>query len=483
MKTKILIAAVMFFALSVSAFAQQEGVSFTTGSEQPIVACCGLAERLGDIQFSAVLQPVLSISVTGTINVHYTVPITNDELTGITVTSEPAGIATIADVYADSDGTGNVSIRVAAGYPAPFAITLSGVRANVSGSCGPNPVRAFVTVQGNQITAGEQDVSVAAEVRQAFRTATGTPVTIDAGTGDPTPTTGIATFSVQENFLTALWNTEDQTRSKLVQLKLTGTLPPGVSFVFPPNDNSGLFTLANADGSTPAATNTVSSVPAGGAFVYYVVTTNTDPSILETFALDIQTENVGPYPLRPGTVSITAALGPITNTAGDFPRYMDGCATNAVPILIVAGFKTTTLMIPYAVDFGGVDYQTGIAIANTTDDPGEAVMGFGEAIPQKGKITFYFYPQDGAPFSWSTTEDPTIGEGLDEDGFLPSGGLYTVLLWQLLDQEFFSGYIIIVTDFTNAHGEYFISDWEKFTHGALMLVLYQDRTAPESLGN
>ena len=40
----------------------------------------------------------------------------------------------------------------------------------------------------------------------------------------------------------------------------------------------------------------------------------------------------------------------------------------------------------------------------------------------------------------------------------------------------FTGYIFVVTNFTNAHGEYFISDFSGgFTNGALMLVVNQTR--------
>jgi hypothetical protein len=39
------------------------------------------------------------------------------------------------------------------------------------------------------------------------------------------------------------------------------------------------------------------------------------------------------------------------------------------------------------------------------------------------------------------------------------------------DVTSFSGYVFIVTDFTNGHGEYFISNFDNFTHGSLMLVV------------
>jgi ADP-ribosylglycohydrolase len=39
------------------------------------------------------------------------------------------------------------------------------------------------------------------------------------------------------------------------------------------------------------------------------------------------------------------------------------------------------------------------------------------------------------------------------------------------DGEEFAGYVIAVCDFTHGHGQYFVSNFNSFTNGALMLVV------------
>jgi hypothetical protein len=104
-------------------------------------------------------------------------------------------------------------------------------------------------------------------------------------------------------------------------------------------------------------------------------------------------------------------------------------------------------------------------------------------------MTFYFYPQQGSPFDYTTADD-SPGAGLDAGGKLAAGGTYTVLLSELIaaagSRDFFTGYIIVITNFTNAHGQYFVSDFQFFTNGALMLVLdnpEMGRAGPETLEN
>jgi hypothetical protein len=194
------------------------------------------------------------------------------------------------------------------------------------------------------------------------------------------------------------------------------------------------------------------------------------------------------FPLSGAPVTISAHVAPIDATNTLIPRFADlaECETATVQILSIFG-ASTTLLVPYAVNTVG--YNTGMAIANTTTDPGTAVIGFATAVKQSGAIAFYFYPQTGTPFTYATTAG-SPGTGLNADGTLKTGGLYVVLLDQLLkaagaNMEF-NGYIFIVTNFTNAHGQYFISNFAEFTNGALMLVVNNDsvgRAGPERLDN
>jgi len=502
MKKTILIAVVMLFALStVTAMAQGLGARYTVGSvRETFVSCCGQTEKAGSIGFEAV--PGSPDSITGTITVTYAVPVTNTAgVNGIYVTASvptnpTGGVAPVVSinsvVKADANGKGVVVINVGAGGVYPYAITLSGVRVDVSGSCSGS-VDANISSTGNLITSGETNVLVISNVKNAFATPTATQVKINSVTGVQSDT--IIPFAVKENFLDAFGKTAttdpSQNISKMVRLSVS-KVPAGVTLSFPVATNNALFALSSSSGvlASAAATVTAANSPAA---IYYRLVTDSDPTLLESLSVNIGVSNVGPYPLTTGAVTISAHVAPfdagIPQTL--IPRFADlpECETAAVQVLSITG-STTTLLIPYAVGMSGLlGYNTVLAIANTTTDPGTAALGFTTAVKQSGGITFYFYPQTGTAFTYATTAG-SPGSGLSADGTLKTGGSYIVLLDQLLTaagaSKDFAGYIFVITNFTNAHGQYFISDFEAFTNGALMLVVNNDsvgRLGPEKLDN
>ena len=125
-------------------------------------------------------------------------------------------------------------------------------------------------------------------------------------------------------------------------------------------------------------------------------------------------------------------------------------------------------------------YDTGIAIANTTWDPGTTAMGVTGAVKQSGSITFYFYPQaPGTTPVTYTTHAGSPGAGLDASGNLPSGSTYVALLSKILADAGvtadFGGYIVVITNFTNAHCLFVLSNFTTFSQGALGLVIYEPR--------
>jgi len=504
---KILIAAVMFLALSAAAFAQ---TSFTVSSvPESYVACCGLTERTGDIAFTAISGTPNSIA--GTLTVTYPTPVTNSSLTGIGVTSVAGVVGTLTGVAPavaissaqNVDGKGVVVITVAAGGIYPFSITLSGVRVNVSGACSGS-VSATITSTGNLLTSGETSVVVISNVAQALRTPAlatlTTAVSINAVTGGQTGGVNIDTgtsngvnLQVKENFLDAFGKINGAAGdpsaniSKMIRLTVS-KVPAGVTLTFPVADSSGLFTLAASNGTLATAAASLGTLTTPGA-VYYRLTTNSNPTVLESLIVLLKIANTGPYPLTSGSVTVTAHIAPFDASIVPtlIPRYTDdaACETGSVTVLNIVG-ASTTLLVPYAVNSAG--YDTGIEVANTTTDPGTLAMGFTQAVRQSGTMTFYFYPQTGDAFSYATVAG-SPGAGLSADGALATGRIYTVMLSQLLtaaQKSGFSGYIIIITNFTNAHGQYFISDFEYFTNGALMLVVNNPsagRANPEILGN
>jgi len=492
MKTKtLLIGAVLFFALSVCAFAQ---TAYTVSAETlDKVACCGLAEPTGSLRFTAVSQG--EASVTGTITVRYNIPIANNDLvtpvgnpyraqvkavdiTGVLLPVQPTWTIT-------NDGSnGVVVIAVPAGYTWPHAIVVYNVRVNVSLSCGTldNAVTAQTWSVGNTITNSEQTALVVKGVAQPLKTPVIAPaaVTIDASNGT---VTGTPTITIAENFLTAFGISASpfpepfRSQQTMIRVMVSG-IPSGVSITFPAATAAATPTYpAFATVGGVAVTITSASV---NKYVDYVMTSASDPTAKDSFVVMPTVLAIAPFPLAPATITVSAAMAPITlgATATAFPQFTTGCETATATFGSVSGVLNTILLVPYATTESG--YNTAISVANTTKDPGTLAMAnFPGAIPQAGKITIYFYPKDGSTIAtWVSTSYPSQ-YGLDSTGKLPAGGTFVALLTALLPPSVteFGGYMFIVTDFTNAHGEYFVSNFSDFTHGALMLVV-NDSTNP-----
>jgi len=478
MKKTILIAAVLFFALSLSAFGQ---VAYTVASEQLAkVACCGLAEPTGTIAFTTQFGTI-NATVSGTINATYNVPIANPTTISIKAYDNLGVDITPAGLTATATGS-LVVISVPLGIPSPHSLVLSNVRVDVSGSgfCNTTTgVAASVTSNGNRLTVGETvNITTVLGIGPGLTTPTVvyTPTAsaetkIDASNGT---VTGTSTITVSEAFFTAFGTAAvetGRTQVAIVRLRLAG-IPTGVSIAFPATQ--GNWETSNATG-TATATYTVTKT--SSPYVYYRQTVATNPGTpLESLIVTPTITAAAPFPLAPAKITVSAALGPITNAgpATLFPQYLDNCETTAVEFAKIEGVLTTTLLVPYAVH--AVGYQTGIVVTNTTLDPGTVAMGqFTTAIPQSGKISVYFYPSDltKTVATWVSTAHPTFGNGLDSNGLLPPGGQFTTMLSGLFPAGTtdFAGYLFIITDFTNAHGEFFISNFDNFTHGALMLVV------------
>jgi len=480
MKTKLfLIAAVMFLAFTVSAFPQ----STYSVSQETIekVACCGLAEPTGAVAFSAVaLTPP---SVTGTITLRYNLPIANlgSGATGVQVRAVDGGGVALGTqptwtVSNGVDGKGIIVIAVPAGYVYPNTIRVSNVRVNVSGSCNTptQAVDAHATSTGNLLTIGESDAIAlvkAVEAGLAAPIVTG-PFTISASSGT---VTGTGTITVSEAFLTAFGITStfpDLTRSQqtMIRLRVAG-IPSGVTVTFPVS--GGIFQRSTSAGALEATALPLTG-PTSPQEVFYVLAAASNPAAIESLVVTPTITTVSPYPLAPSTITVTAALGPLTagSTATLYPQYIEGCNTSAATLGTVTGVLNTILLVPYATTEAG--YNTALSVANTTKDPGTtALMNFPGAIPQTGKLTIYFYPKNGATIDpWVSTSHPS-SFGLDSAGKLPAGATFVALISQILPSTVteFGGYIFIVTDFTNAHGEFFVSNFDNFTHGALMLVV------------
>jgi hypothetical protein len=188
-------------------------------------------------------------------------------------------------------------------------------------------------------------------------------------------------------------------------------------------------------------------------------------------------------PLPQASVTFTATFAPI-GTAFDSSGSVIPVAVGKAPRFVASEVgpatlfsiknPVTTLLIPYAFRSPVSGYDTNIVIANTTSDPGTAVMGVTGAVKQSGTATFYFYPNVGSPFNRTVgtiATGTTYASRLSDLLALPPGG-----------PTDFTGYIIIVTQFSNAHCVYTITDFKSFSNSWQAMIISAARTAaPEAL--
>ena len=475
-------AAVLLLGISAAAFAQ---ATFTVGSI-PVTAVTdsGQTEKTGDITITSI--PGSAATVPGTITISFGVPITIG-MGAITSTDPNVTVNNI------NNQAGQLVLNVAGAVPT-IAAVVSGVRVATAGS--PlTSLSASISTTGNALVAGQTNVTVINAISPGIASfglssPIAQPSTINAVTG--AATNGI--YYVKEGFLNAFGVTAatdpTQTGSNLIRITLSQAPPPGVSMTFPqvvdtvnttnpgppPVVTAGAFELSDGAGALLGADLVIDDE--GPLTFYYKLVIDSDLTVVETILIDpvVAVAPGTPKPLPSTTITATVTLAPIgpafgtlgTVLATPIPRYAASEVGPATLLRIVPA--STTLLFPYVTTAFG--YDTGIAISNTTMDP-KGVMGVDDATAQDGAITFYFYPSGGTPFNLPV-------------GTLDSGDTYTELLSNLLAEAQqpvdFTGYIIAVCEFTNAHGQYFISDFMYFTNGALALVVHDDRdNTPEAL--
>jgi hypothetical protein len=222
---------------------------------------------------------------------------------------------------------------------------------------------------------------------------------------------------------------------------------------------------------------------------------STADTVLENLYIDVSYSTssslVLPVALT-ANVTATVTISPVlaafdsnNNLYTLIPRY-DAAESSPFNLFTVTGSSTAMLM-PYCTVGGGFD--TGIAISNTTEDPGATAMGIATAaVQQSGGLTFYLFPQSASASNVTyATTGTSPGAGLDSSGRLVAGGTYVVLLSQILAAagapSTFVGYGIVVANFTNAHGIAVLSNFTTFGQSFLMQILSNRGNTPEILGN
>jgi len=504
LKTKLflpVLTVIIVLGLTNTAFAQLScGVASTPVSRD---TATGLTEVAGDLILACLAGA--TPTTTASITVSYGVTITDStaypaglavppaavaaKTIGLTNTSGSftgAGLPTIASV---NNAGGQIVINIPAqAVPATGSFTLTGVLVALSGT-GITTLNANLSVSpGNNvlITAGQNVATVITQVLPGLKDPTltfGTSAGVVLASGIAI-TPGFST-NTAENYIDMLrqatqFNSGTATNDTQLVYTFSG-IPTGVTLGgCTVTSTSGTATLS-ATTLTPAANTLTVSFTAPGLSL---TTTDSVTLACATFTAGA----TATVPLTPGSITMQVTLGPAgaalgvgrtvltSATAGQIPRYTPNLqpATPLVVLNIIS--SQTNILLPFATSVQG--YDTGIAIANTTSDPYGTAAGAGGARAQTGNVTFTFYPQTGTSCSF-TPSTGAVGVGLNASGAIPSGGTLSVLLSQLLAAAptgcnfatGFTGYVFIVTNFTNAHAAAFVTNFTSFTSGQNTLIL------------
>jgi hypothetical protein len=417
-----------------------------------------------------------------------------------------------------SQQSGTLVLTIPAGTDLALGdqIIISGVKVTLEGKGKTGTsLRAQISASqgsGINITAGEDNPTVISNILEGLVDAG---VVLPAANATPAPPAGSAglvtvftnglvpgtktTFAldVTENFFDAFKDSTQQGAGYLNDTQIELTFNNIVSGV--------VIDLAGA-----AACNVIENAACTGIGVTFsnpqITSANNDNRTNVSFAAGVDISSLittiriigtvsvsgtATLPLSTGTITVQASLGPtgsaygnnlatVTPAAGAFPRFQRVTRpTPAIPVVNVV-LAQTYLLAPLAqriVAAGpGNTWDTGFSVANTTADNAAVIFGqtTGAAVPQNGTVRFDFFPTSGTACDY-TTAASSPGTGLTS-GSLGSGRTYIVLLSELLTASaattastnhvpcaqaltsLFQGYVIISTNFTNAHGQAFVTN-------------------------
>jgi len=221
---------------------------------------------------------------------------------------------------------------------------------------------------------------------------------------------------------------------------------------------SGFFPSVTASDNGPNGGNIpiaeVTMTNGSGTAVWEVV--NTNPNANETLSFAVYTTytaNVAQNSPAPGTSTVnlsfaptppafTAAAGAAASSSLTIPRFVpDASAARNIAVIQIC---RTILLYPYVTNQAGFD--TGIAIANTSQDP--FTTGSNTTGAQAGSCRLTWYG--------GTTAAPTTPPGPSDTGSIAAGSVYVNTAQTLVPN--FQGYMFAVCNFQYAHGFAFVSD-------------------------
>ena len=242
------------------------------------------------------------------------------------------------------------------------------------------------------------------------------------------------------------------------------TLPTGFARLVVTDPNgAGPFSTA-ATGSTPAAIGPISQVSlvgGTGQAVWEVIDTDTTAfELVKPRVVIAYVSNTTANLPALGTSSVNGNYAPVStsptaSTSAPLPRFVD-TATNR--LMLTINSCRTNILFPFVSNQGGFD--TGLAIANTSKDPGPWVA------LQTGACTVNFYGTVGTSKVCLSYPSPSITGGEHFVWSLSTGGAVQATAG-------FQGYVIAQCQFQYGHGFAFISDLgaQRLAMGYLALIM------------
>jgi hypothetical protein len=241
---------------------------------------------------------------------------------------------------------------------------------------------------------------------------------------------------------------------------------------------TGVAVLTNTDSAGAGAysrasssNSTASYLPVGTSNLAVYEVLWSDPFSLEQLDVPIALSyvaNLAQNLPAPGvTAQIAGGFAPFYTTAAagqpsstlPIPRFTPGTVPTNLFLIVKCACN---LLFPYVVSTAG--YDTGIAIANTSTDPG-ATFGFA-ATPQQGAIQFWYYgvgANNSAPPATQCTNTATPGACPGTTN-IPTGQVMTYVAssgsqqWGLDNRAAgFVGYVIAQAAFQYCHAFAYIS--------------------------
>jgi alpha-tubulin suppressor-like RCC1 family protein len=429
MKKIALISTILLFTLTIGASGQAR---YLYSPDTLLhIACGGLAEPTGVASFVTLFDS-LSTTVAGTLSLQYNLPIVNTDAAAtctnrvqVTAIDESGALLTPQPNWSVTNGepygqlVGLVVIAEPAGYPNFHVISVSNVRVNVSAICGSvnGAVRAYPSATGNRLGAIGENFAVVYGVARPLRTpVVSSRVTVDALNGMVLP--AAASIDVTENFLSAfdtsdVYPAPNRSQQTMIRLKVSA-IPTGVTITFP--QYAGIFETSTSAGDAfgNEIVLTASTLP---QVVYYRMAAASNPEEYDSISVSPTVTTTGPFPLAPSTISISAAMAPITTgtTATLFPQYVEGWETAAVEFVRISKAFSRGI---FSWGYNG----SGQLGDGTTDNRTSPVrvnnLSTAVALSTKGQFSLAL-KTDGTVWAWGDNAYGTLGNGTTADSSTP----------------------------------------------------------------